>query len=293
MLSAMLWPLTMHQDVAGVIARQTEAAHAHGFVAPVIAHIESAHGRQRFAERAVSILADILGRDDGHAGGSVLKSLRVKRGALDFDLHQLFEGQARSRSSAGLIGRLLVVRASTALPCSSSANPGPARSGGSCVRLSPAPGKTDTAAAAKTAGAGRLDISRADQGSVDLWPEDCRGREHDFQAKSTILRGSSACCRRARADNRRVPRESGVSVQLRQIRRMASAGFQKRRPTRSRSASWERIPSAARLIQAVNGKAIRESRSSCAQIADVQQIGACHIVFVSSLGAEASALDLL
>ena len=89
-----------HQQFAVVIARQIEAVHAYRGVRPVVAHIESAHRRQRFAERAVAILADILGRDNGHAGGCVLQRLRVQRGALYLDVHQLIE---RQRIQIGLV----------------------------------------------------------------------------------------------------------------------------------------------------------------------------------------------
>ena len=78
-----------HQHVAVVVAGEIEATHADGFVGPVIGHIESAHRRQGFAERAVTILPDILCRDYSHAGGRVLESLRVEGGSHHLDLHQL------------------------------------------------------------------------------------------------------------------------------------------------------------------------------------------------------------
>ncbi len=81
-----------HQ-VAGVVARQIEASHSHGGIGPVITHVESAHRRRRFPECAVTILANILCGDDGHAGRRIFERLGMERRAHNLNLHQLFKSK--------------------------------------------------------------------------------------------------------------------------------------------------------------------------------------------------------
>ena len=62
------------QKTAGVVSRQIEAANADAVVRAVITAVKATDGGERFRQGAVTILADIFGRQNGHAGGGVFES---------------------------------------------------------------------------------------------------------------------------------------------------------------------------------------------------------------------------
>jgi len=74
------------QKAAGVVSGGIKAAHADAMVGAVITAVKAADGGERFSQSAIPILADILGGEDGYAGGGVLEDLRVKGGGFDADV---------------------------------------------------------------------------------------------------------------------------------------------------------------------------------------------------------------
>jgi hypothetical protein len=80
-----------NQQVAGVITRKAETPYSHGFIASIVAYIESTNRCQSFAERAVAIFTDILTRDHSDASGRFLKGLLMKGGTHHLNLHQVLE----------------------------------------------------------------------------------------------------------------------------------------------------------------------------------------------------------
>lgn len=80
-----------HQDAAGVISGEPETAYAYGLVGPVVGRVKTANGRERLSQRAIAIAVDLVGRQDGDAGWSVLQRLRMQGGTPHLYLQEVFQ----------------------------------------------------------------------------------------------------------------------------------------------------------------------------------------------------------
>ena len=78
------------QKAAGIVSWQIEAANADAVVRAIITTVKAAYRRERFRQRAVTILADIFGCKDGYAGGCVFQGLGMECGGFDADIEELF-----------------------------------------------------------------------------------------------------------------------------------------------------------------------------------------------------------
>src|SRR5579871_4507203 len=93
------------QDAASVVSRQCESADTRKVIGVIEGREEPSRVAQRLGQGSVTVLPDILLRDDSHAGGRISKILIVQRGSLNFDLHQLVEIES-GQILAGLAGVL-------------------------------------------------------------------------------------------------------------------------------------------------------------------------------------------